>query len=68
MAFQKMMISIDGEKRRQAEQEAKKLGLSFSAFIRLLLSQYFNDVVFEHRQKHMKAYPSRGKHESTQDL
>jgi len=39
-------IVIDEELAARADKEADRLGQSFSAFVRLLINEYFNEVSF----------------------
>ncbi len=34
-----------------ADKEAQRLGISFSAFVRLLMTQYFDGIKFERRRE-----------------
>jgi len=43
-------VIINRDMIKLADQEAKKLGMSFAAFMRLLLNQYFNGIRFERRR------------------
>lgn len=51
MAKGKKMIRflVDDEDATKLEREARKLGLSVSAFIRLLIKQWSNGIKFEKR-------------------
>ncbi|GAI80681.1 unnamed protein product [marine sediment metagenome] len=43
-------IRMGTEDKKRVEAEAKKLGLSVSAFIRLLIKQWSNGIKFEKRE------------------
>lgn len=47
-------ISLQKDIATQADIEAERLGLNFSAFLRLLLQNYFNGVTFEKKKKNEK--------------
>jgi len=49
MSYKIRNISLPSKAIIQADKEAKRLGLSFSAFIRLLLGQYFDGITFERK-------------------
>jgi len=49
MAYKIRGISLPRDVMDMADKEAKRLGVSFSAFLRLLISQYFNDITFERK-------------------
>jgi len=42
-------VSLDDDIEQKIEDESKKLGISVSAFIRLLAAQYFNGLTFERK-------------------
>lgn len=44
-------ISLSEETFNKAQEEANKLGLPFSGFISLLLSQYFDGIRFERNRE-----------------
>lgn len=44
-------FDIDDEVYNNAKDEAKRLGMPLSAFIRLLLKDYFDGVRFERKQQ-----------------
>lgn len=64
MAVKTRNIALTPEQAELADKEAQRLGISFSAFIRLLLSQYFDDVRFERRREPPSA---QGEREATND-
>ena len=43
-------IRMEAEDKERVEAEAKKLGISISAFIRLLIKHWSNDIKFEKRE------------------
>ena len=51
MAVKTRNIALTPEQAELADKEARRLGISFSAFIRLLMSQYFEEVRFERRRE-----------------
>jgi hypothetical protein len=44
-------VILDDDLTELADKEAKRLGISFAAFIRLLINQYFDDIRFERRRE-----------------
>ena len=42
-----LVVEMDSSLHRQVRDKAEQLGMSMSAFIRLLVAQYFGSVVFE---------------------
>jgi len=43
-------VRMEAEDKERAEAEARKLGISVSAFIRLLIKQWNNGIKFERRE------------------
>jgi len=44
-------IRLSKQKWVEVEEEARKLGTSVTAFLKLLIKQYFNNIKFERAQK-----------------
>lgn len=46
-----ILLRLSGEEKNRITKEAKKLGISATSFLKLLVKQYFDGIRFE-RQKH----------------
>ena len=49
-----ILLRLEEEDRAVIQAEAKKLGMTTSSFIRLLIKQYFNGIKFERRSEDAK--------------